>query len=82
MKTVTLTVNGVKRSVSVSPDMVLLDYLRRDLRLTGTKQSCDRKGQCGACTVIVDGKGVRSCLTKMEKLDGAEVISVEGLGTP
>ena len=58
------------------------DYLRKDLSLTGTKQSCDRKGQCGACTVIVNGKAVRSCLTKMVKLEGAEVITIEGLGTP
>mgnify|MGYP003611716565 FL=1 len=82
MKRVNLTINGVQRHVNASPDMVLLDYLRRDLGLTGTKQSCDRKGQCGACTVIVNGKAVRSCLTKMVKLEGAEVISVEGLGTP
>jgi len=82
MKRVNLTINGVQRHMNASPDMVLLDYLRRDLGLTGTKQSCDRKGQCGACTVIVNGKAVRSCLTKMVKLEGAEVISVEGLGTP
>jgi len=82
MPKITLTVNGVKHEVEASPEMVLIDYLRQDLRLTGTKQSCDRKGQCGACVVIVDGKAVRSCLTKLSKLDGAEVISVEGLGTP
>jgi aldehyde oxidoreductase len=82
MPTVSLTVNGVKRQVEAAPDMVLLDYLRKDLRLTGTKQSCDRKGQCGACTVIVNGQAVRSCLTKMVRLEGAEVISIEGLGTP
>ncbi len=82
MREVNLTINGVQRHVNAGPDMVLLDYLRRDLGLTGTKQSCDRKGQCGACTVIVNGKAVRSCLTKMVKLEGAEVISVEGLGTP
>jgi aldehyde oxidoreductase len=82
MQKITLTVNGVERQVTVDPDMVLLDYLRKDLGLTGTKQSCDRKGQCGACTVIVNGKAVLSCITKMVKLDGAEVISVEGLGTP
>jgi aldehyde oxidoreductase len=65
-----------------SPDQVLIDLLREDLGLTGTKQSCDRKGQCGACTVIVNGKAVRSCLKKVIDLEGAEVISVEGLGTP
>ncbi|MDD5701493.1 MAG: 2Fe-2S iron-sulfur cluster-binding protein, partial [Dehalococcoidales bacterium] len=82
MKKVTLTVNGVKRQIDAAPDLVLIDYLRQDLRLTGTKQSCDRKGQCGACTVIVNGKSVRSCLQKVEKLEGADVITVEGLGTP
>jgi aldehyde oxidoreductase len=82
MQTVTLKVNGIKRQVEATPDMVLLDYLRKDLRLTGTKQSCDRRGQCGACTVIVNRKAVRSCLTKMTSLEGAEVISIEGLGTP
>jgi aldehyde oxidoreductase len=81
MKT-TLIVNGVPREINVEPDTVLLDVLREDLRLTGAKQSCDRKGQCGACTVIVNGKAVLSCLIKVSALDGAEVITVEGLGTP
>jgi aldehyde oxidoreductase len=81
-KKVTLTVNGVKREVTPRPDQVLLELLREDLKLTGTKQSCDRKGQCGACTVIVDGKAVRSCLKKVADLEGADVITVEGLGTP
>ena len=62
--------------------MVLIDLLRGDLHLTGTKQSCDRKGQCGSCAVIVNGKSVLSCITKVVKLEGAEVITVEGLGTP
>ena len=69
-------------SSSYPKDRVLLDLLREDLMLTGAKQSCDRKGQCGACTVIVNGKTVRSCLTKVGNLEGAEVITVEGLGTP
>ena len=56
--------------------------MRNDLRLTGAKQSCDRKGQCGACTVIVNGKAVHFCLTKVVELDGAKVITIEGLGTP
>jgi aldehyde oxidoreductase len=79
---VTLKVNGVQRQVTVSPDTILIDLLREDLHLTGTKQSCDSKGYCGACTVIVNGKAVRSCITKVANLEGAEVISVEGLGTP
>jgi aldehyde oxidoreductase len=82
MKKVSLTINGVKRQFIVEPAYRLLDLLRKDLRLTGAKQSCDRKGQCGACTVIVNGKAVRSCLTKVADLEGAEVISIEGLGTP
>ncbi|NLE09722.1 MAG: molybdopterin-dependent oxidoreductase [Dehalococcoidales bacterium] len=81
-KKVTFTINGKKQQVTVSPDMVLIDLLRNDLHLTGTKQSCDRKGQCGACTVIVNDKAVKSCITKVASIDGAEVITVEGLGTP
>ncbi len=82
MLTVTLTINGIERKFIVSPDKVLLDLLREDLRLTGTKQSCDRKGQCGACTVVVNRKAIRSCLKKVVDLDGANIITVEGLGTP
>ena len=82
MQKVAIKVNGCSRQFVIEPDRVLLDVLRDDLGLTGAKQSCDRKGQCGACTVIVNGKAVRSCLQKMKNLDGAEVITVEGLGTP
>lgn len=82
MQKITLTINGIQHQVEATPDVVLIDLLRNDLHLTGTKQSCDRKGQCGACTVIVNGKAVHSCLTKVVRLEGAEVISVEGLGTP
>ncbi len=82
MKKVTITLNGSLRQFVVEPDRILLDLLREDLGLTGAKQSCDRKGQCGACTVIVNGKTVLSCVTRVANLDGAEVITVEGLGTP
>ena len=82
MQKITLTINGVQHQVEASSEMVLLDLLRVEMNLTGTKQSCDRKGQCGACTVIVNGKAVRSCITKVAKLEGANVISIEGLGTP
>ncbi len=82
MKRIRLTVNGVQRQFVVPKDRVLLDLLREDLMLTGAKQSCDRKGQCGACTVVVNGKTVRSCLTKVTSLEGAEIMTVEGLGTP
>ncbi|MGA2108620.1 MAG: molybdopterin cofactor-binding domain-containing protein [Syntrophorhabdales bacterium] len=77
-----MKVNGRQYQFIVGPDRVLLDLLRDDLRLTGAKQSCDRKGQCGACTVIVNGKAVRSCLQKVKNLNNAEVITIEGLGTP
>ncbi|MGD8564060.1 MAG: molybdopterin-dependent oxidoreductase [Desulfarculaceae bacterium] len=82
MRKVTLKINGSVQDFIIQPEMVLLDLLREDLNLTGAKQSCDRKGQCGACTVIVGGKAVRSCLVKVKDLDKAEVITVEGLGTP
>jgi aldehyde oxidoreductase len=82
MKTISLTVNAVLRTVEVDDKRCLLDLLREDLSLTGTKQSCDRKGQCGACTVLINGKAARSCLTKVIDLEGAEIISIEGLGTP
>lgn len=82
MQKVVMKINGCSRQFIVDADRVLLDVLREDLGLTGAKQSCDRKGQCGACTVIVNGKAVRSCLQKVKNLNGAEVITVEGLGTP
>ncbi len=82
MKQIVMKINGKTHQFVVEPDRVLLDLLREDMLLTGAKQSCDRKGQCGACTVIVNGQAVRSCLQKVANLDGAEVITVEGLGTP
>ena len=82
MKKVNLKINGKAHGVIVAQDYRLLDLLRKDLRLTGVKQSCDRKGQCGACTVIVNGKAVRSCLTRVASLEGAEVLTIEGLGAP
>ena len=82
MKKVQLKINGLPRQVVADSSLSLLELLRDTLRLTGAKQSCDRKGQCGACTVIVNGKAVRSCLTRVETLEGADVITVEGLGTP
>ena len=82
MNEIDLTINGRTRKIKVEKDTVLLDVLRRDLKLTGAKQSCDRKGLCGACTVIVNNKAVLSCLAKAAELEGAEIITVEGLGTP
>jgi len=83
VRKLSVTVNG--RPIEVVADekrTVLLDIVREDLGLTGTKQSCDRKGQCGTCMVLVDGKAVLSCITKAGSLDGAEVTTIEGLGTP
>jgi aldehyde oxidoreductase len=68
MQKVQLTVNGIGHQVVADPELTLLDFLRDQLHLTGAKQSCDKKGQCGACTVIVDSKAVRSCLTKVAKM--------------
>ncbi|MCF8043269.1 MAG: molybdopterin-dependent oxidoreductase [Desulfarculaceae bacterium] len=82
MKKVSFKVNGQIHEILAGKNDVLLDFLRESLDLTGAKQSCDRKGQCGACTVIVNGKAVNSCLTKLRNLDGSQVITVEGLGTP
>lgn len=83
MKKVGLTINGhAMQVVADERQTVLLDLLREDLGLTGAKQSCDRKGQCGTCMVLVDGKAVLSCITKVAALDGAEVTTIEGLGTP
>ena len=82
MRKVSFKLNGLTRQVAADKEMVLLDLLRETFGLTGVKQSCDRKGQCGACTVIVNKKAVLACLTKVRSLEGADVITVEGLGTP
>lgn len=73
-----LIVNGTKRTVEVVPWTTLLDALRDRLELTGTKKGCDH-GQCGACTVLVDGRRVNSCLTLAVMKDGAEITTIEGL---
>jgi xanthine dehydrogenase YagT iron-sulfur-binding subunit len=77
---IALTVNGVERRLEVAPWTTLLDALRDRLDLTGTKKGCDH-GQCGACTVLVDGRRINSCLTLAVMKDGAEVTTVEGLAT-
>src|SRR5882672_10886883 len=76
--TVTLHVNGVERKLTIAPWTTLLDALRLDLDLTGTKKGCDH-GQCGACTVLVDGRRINSCLTLAVMKDGAQVTTIEGL---
>ena len=75
---IALNVNGVETQLSVAPWTTLLDALRDHLDLTGTKKGCDH-GQCGACTVLVDGRRINSCLTLAVMKDGAHVTTIEGL---
>ena len=76
---ISLTVNGQPRTIALDdPRVTLLDLLRERLHLAGTKKGCDR-GQCGACTVLVDGRRINSCLALAASLDGAEVTTIEGL---
>jgi xanthine dehydrogenase YagT iron-sulfur-binding subunit len=75
---ITITINGAARRLQVAPWTSLLDLLREDLDLTGTKKGCDH-GQCGACTVLVDGKRINSCLTLAVMKDGSHVTTIEGL---
>jgi len=77
---VTLTVNGEKHSVFVPPGRTLLELLRDDLNLTGTKQGCD-DSNCGACTVLLNGKAVKSCCMLALQADGGIVVTIEGLET-
>ena len=74
-------VNGEKRELSLDPRTTLLDALREHLHLTGTKKGCDH-GQCGACTVMVDGVRINSCLSLAVMHEGDEITTIEGLGTP
>lgn len=76
--TVTLVVNGEEQRVEVEPRVTLLDALRERMGLTGTKKGCDQ-GACGACTVLVDGRRVLSCLTLAVMHDGKEITTIEGL---
>ena len=76
--TVTLTVNGVSRTVTTDPQRPLLDVLREDLHLTGTKYGCG-EGRCGACTVLMDGKPARSCVVPISLADKKSVTTIEGL---
>jgi carbon-monoxide dehydrogenase small subunit len=81
MTDVTLKINGETRSASVPPETTLLKMLRESFNLTGAKLGCD-VGDCGACTVIVDGKSVNACLMLAGQADGREVQTIEGLATP
>ena len=78
---IAVTVNGRKYAASVEPRLLLSDFLRDTIGLTGTHVGCEH-GICGACTILVNGDSVRSCLTLAVRVDGAEIVTVEGLGTP
>jgi len=80
MKSLTIKVNGKLQSLTVDPNRTLLEVLREDLGLTGTKQACDTGG-CGACTVILDGKPVYSCLVLAVDCDGKDILTIEGLAS-
>ena len=77
---VSLKVNGEEHNLDVSPSKLLVDFVREDLGLTGTHVGCDTS-QCGACTVHLDGKAVKSCSVLVAQIDGAEVLTIEGIGT-
>jgi aerobic carbon-monoxide dehydrogenase small subunit len=77
----TLTVNGEERTAQAEPRLTLADFLREQCGLTGTHLGCEH-GVCGACTILVDGAAVRSCLMFAVQADGAEVTTIEGLGAP
>ncbi len=81
MASVTLEVNGQQHTLDLDTRTTLLDALREHLHLTGTKKGCDH-GQCGACTVLLDGQRINSCLTLAVMHQGAKVTTIEGLGTP
>jgi carbon-monoxide dehydrogenase small subunit len=78
-QTITMSVNGADRRISVPPSMTLLDAVRSRLELTGSKECCS-EGECGACTMILDGAPVNSCLVLAVEADGSTVTTIEGLG--
>ena len=79
--TITVTINGISRTVAVEPRKTLADFLREDCRLTGTHLGCEH-GVCGACTVLLDGAAVRACLMFAVQADGGEVTTIECLTPP
>jgi carbon-monoxide dehydrogenase small subunit len=78
MKDIKLTVNGNEYEISIKPNATLLDTIREDLGLTGTKEGCGN-GECGACTVIIDGKTANSCITLAVEANGKKITTIEGL---
>ena len=80
LMTISVTVNGIRYERTVEPRILLSDFLRHELGLTGTHVGCEH-GVCGTCTVVFDGQAVRSCLMFAVQADGHEILTVEGLGT-
>jgi aerobic carbon-monoxide dehydrogenase small subunit len=78
---VVVTVNGRKYQANIEPRLLLSDFLRDTIGLTGTHVGCEH-GVCGACTILVNGDSIRSCLTLAVRADGMDIVTVEGLGTP
>lgn len=78
MKMIQVKVNGYVEKLTIAPNRTLLDVLREDLALTGAKRGCEA-GECGACTVIVNGRPVNSCMILAVEMDGAEILTIEGL---
>ncbi len=76
--TISFTINGETRAVTTDPDRPLLDVLREDLQLTGTKYGCG-EGRCRACTVLIDGRPVTSCITPVKQAENKQIVTVEGL---
>src|SRR3972149_6049107 len=81
MQVYTLQVNGQRREVTASPNTLLMDVLRDQLRLTGVKDGC-ATGHCGSCMIVKDGEAVRACLVPMKRADGAAITTIEGLAGP
>jgi aerobic-type carbon monoxide dehydrogenase small subunit (CoxS/CutS family) len=79
-RTLTITVNGQRRTVATDPDRPLLEVLREEWQLTGAKRGCG-EGKCGACTVLIGGQSVVSCITPVAKADRQTVVTIEGLAT-
>lgn len=77
-KSLTFYVNGQQHSLDVEPELKLIDLMREQLNLTGTKRGCDN-GTCGSCVVILNGRAVKSCTTSVEKVEGGNLVTVEGL---
>lgn len=76
-----IIVNGIEYHPTVSPTMRLLDYIRKELKLTGTKEGCG-EGECGACSVLINGKLVNSCMVLLGQIDGKSVTTIEGIDEP